>query len=75
MEEEYLRHLHIVFDHFQDQSLGLKPTKCKIFWDKINYLAHHVSREGVWSSKENLKGVAEVALPQITWKSEPSWTW
>ena len=42
-----------------EHNLRLKPTKCKFFWDDVNYLAHHVSKEGLWPSKENLKGVAE----------------
>ena len=63
MEEEHLQPFCIVFDCFQEHNLRLKPAKYKFFWDKINYLAHHVSREGVWSSKENLKAVARFALP------------
>ena len=31
---------------------------CEFFKNKINYLAHHVSKEGVQPSKENLKAVA-----------------
>ena len=64
MEEEHLKCLCIVFDCFWDNNLRLKPTKCEFFWDVINYLAHHVSKEGVWPSKENLKAVVEFALPQ-----------
>ena len=64
MEEEHVQHLHIVFDHFQKHNLKLKPMKCKLFWNEINYLAHHVSKEEVRPSKENLKAVAEFALPQ-----------
>ena len=56
----------IVFDCFQEHNLRLKPTKYEFFWDEINYLAHHVSKEGMWPSKENLKSVAEFA---------PSWTY
>ena len=63
-EEEHLEYLHVVFNYFQEHNFRLKPTKCKFFWDEINYLAHHVSREGVWPSKENLKAVAEFAPPQ-----------
>ena len=63
-EEEHLQHLGYVFDHFQEHSLRLKPTKCEFFWDEINYLAHHVSKEGMWPSNENLKAVAVFALPQ-----------
>ena len=63
MEEEHVKCLPIVFDHFQEHNLRLKPAKCKFFQDEINYLAHHVSKEGVWPSKENLKAVAEFAPP------------
>ena len=59
-----MQYLCIVFDCFQEHNLRLKPTKCKFFWDEINYFAHHISREGVRLSKENLKAVAEFALPR-----------
>ena len=64
MEEEHLQHLHVVFDCFWEHNLKLKPTKCKFFWDEIDYLAHNVSREGVRPSKKNLKDVAKLTPPQ-----------
>ena len=64
MEEEHLQHLCFVFEHFWEQNLKLKTTKCEFFQNKINYLAHYVSREGVRSSKENLKVVAKFTLLQ-----------
>ena len=63
-EEEHLQHLHVVFQHFQEHNLKLKLNKCEFFHDEINYLAHHVSKEGIWPSKENLKAVAEFTPPQ-----------
>ena len=57
MKEEHLKHLHIVFDLFQEHNLRLKPTKCKFFWYEVNCWAHH-------ASKENLKTAAEFAPPQ-----------
>ena len=62
MEEEHIQCLCIVFDHFWEHNLKLKPTKCEFFWSEINYLAHHVYKEGVRPSKENLKVVAELTL-------------
>ena len=41
-----------------------KTNKVQILLDEIKYLAHHVSKEGVRISKENLKAVAELTLPQ-----------
>ena len=63
MEEEYLKCLCVVFHNFWEHNLRLKPSKCEFFRDEINYLAHHVSKEGMQPSKENLKDVAECALP------------
>ena len=64
MEEEHLEHFHVMFNHFQEHNLRLKPTKCEFFKDEIDYLAHHVSKEGVWPGKENLKAGAEFTPPQ-----------
>ena len=63
MEEEHLEHFQVVFDHLWEHNLRLKPTMFKFFWDEINYLVHYVSKEGMWSSKDNLKAVAEFAQP------------
>ena len=68
MGEEHLTCLCIVFDHFWEHNLRLKPTKYKFLWDDINYLAHHVSNEGVQPSEENLKVVAEFTPPQTCTK-------
>ena len=63
--EEHLQHLHVLFDHFQEHNLRIKPAKCEFFWEEINYLAHHISREGVMPSKESLKAVAKFTLPNL----------
>ena len=62
--EEHLQCLCAVFEHFQEHNLKLKLSKCEFFHNEINYLAHHVSKEGIWPSKENLEAVAEFTLPQ-----------
>ena len=63
IEEEHLLCLYIVFECFREHHLKLKVTKCEFFKSEMNYLAHHVSKEGVWSSKENLKAVPEFTPP------------
>ena len=57
--EKYVQCLHVVLDHFWEHNLKLKPTKCEFFWNEINYLGHHVSKEVVRPSKEKLIAVAE----------------
>ena len=63
-EEEHLGCLFIVFEHFQEHNLKLEPSKYEFFCNEINYLAHHVSKEGIQYSKENLKAVPEFAPPK-----------
>ena len=45
----------------REYNLKLKLSKCSLFKEKINYLAHQVSKQGVWPSNTNLKAIAECA--------------
>ena len=45
--EEHLHCLRIVFDCLREYNLKLKPSKCSLFKEEINYLAHKVSKAGV----------------------------
>ena len=45
--EEHLHHLCVVFDHLREYNLKLKPSKCSLFREEINYLAHKVSKAGI----------------------------
>ena len=62
--EEHLQRLCYVFDWLRGYNLKLKPSKCSLFKEEINYLAHQVSKQGVWPSDMNLRAIAECALPQ-----------
>ena len=45
--EEHLHQLCVVFDCLREYNLKLKPSKCSLFREEINYLAHKVSKKGV----------------------------
>ena len=64
MAEEHLHRLHVVFNCLREYNLKLKPLKCSLFQEEINYLAHQVSKKGVWSSNINVKAIAKYAPPQ-----------
>ena len=64
MAEEHLHRLHVVFDQFREYNLKLKPSKCILFKEEINYLGHQVSKEGVQPSDSNLRAITECAPPQ-----------
>ena len=61
--EEHLHQLHVVFDWLREYNLKLKPSKCSLFKEEKNYLAHWVCKQGVQPSNTNLKAIAECALP------------
>ena len=62
-EEQHLERMHVVFDRLREHSLKLKPSKCEVFRTEINYLAHHISKEGVLPSKKNLEAIAQCPPP------------
>ena len=45
--EEHLHQLCVVFDRLREYNLKLRPSKCSLFKEEINYLAHKVSKRGV----------------------------
>ena len=53
-----------MFDQLREYNLKLKPLKCSLFKEEINYLAHRVSKQGVWPSNANLNAIAECAALQ-----------
>ena len=62
--EEHLHCLCVVFDCLREYNLKLKPSKCSLFREEINYLAHKVSKAGICPSDINMKAIAEYAPPQ-----------
>ena len=59
--EEHLHRLHVVFDWLKEYNLKLKASKCSLYKEEINYLAHQVSKQGVQPSDATLKAIAECA--------------
>ena len=51
----------MVFNHLGEYNLKLKPSKCSLFKEEINYLAHKVSKAGIRPSDINMKAIAEFA--------------
>ena len=54
----------MVFERFREFNLKLKPSKCNLFPSEIVYLAHHVSKEGVHPSKDNVHAIEEFPMPE-----------
>ena len=63
-EEEHLECLRVVFECFREFNLKLNPSKCNFFQSEIIYLVHHVSKEGVRPSKDNVSTIEEFPMPE-----------
>ena len=64
MAGEHLHQLCVILDWLREYNLKLKPSKCSLFKESINYLAHEVSKQGVQPNNTNLKAIAKYALLQ-----------
>ena len=49
-----------------EYNLKLKLSKCSLFKEEIIYLAHQVSKQGVWPSDANLMAIPE-CMPAQTY--------
>ena len=63
--QEHIKHLHTVLECFRLHGLKLKPLKCELFKEKIEYLGHSVSSKDVWLSRNNLKAIAKYPEPTM----------
>ena len=63
-EKEHLHHLRMVFAHFLEHGLKLKPSKCHFLQGEITFLGHEISANGMKPSTANLKAIAEMAPPK-----------
>ena len=61
--EEHLHRLKAVFNKLKAAGLKLKPSKCDLFKQQINYLGPVVSKEGVSTDPEKIKAVTEWPQP------------
>ena len=49
--------------HLRAANLNVKPQKCELFLDRLDYMGHKVSREGIRPSKSKVAGPHDWAEP------------
>ena len=57
--EEHLVRLQVVFDKLKAAGLKLKPSKCELFREEINYLGHVVGHKGIATDPKKIEAVTE----------------
>lgn len=62
--ENHLQHLQLVFDRLRSANLKLKPSKCKFALQKVNYLGHIISKDGIEVNPEKIAVVKSFPIPK-----------
>ena len=61
--EEHLQHLQMVFGKLQEHKLKVKLSKCSFGNDKVEYLGHVITREGVAVDPTKIQAIAQWKKP------------
>ncbi len=61
-------HLRVTLDAYRKAGLRMSPKKCSFFVDRVPYLGHEISAEGVRPMTDHLAAIRDWPLPQT--KSE-----
>ena len=59
----HLERLEVVFWKLDEAGLKLKPSKCKLLWQKIVYLVHVVSAQGIATQKGKIEAIKKWPVP------------
>ena len=62
--DTHLERLEEVFHRLQAAGLKLKPSKCTLFGERVHYLGHVVSADGVETDATKIEAVSEWPLPK-----------
>ena len=61
--EQTLERLEFVFERFKLTNLKIKPTKCQLFMEKISFLGHIISPDGIQTDPDKTEKVLNWPLP------------
>ena len=64
--KSHLENLSLVLQRIKDAGLRLKTTKCAFFQDRVNYLGHVVSRDGVSVDQLKVNKVKNWPVPKTS---------
>ena len=61
LEEEHTKHLRIVLQTLRDKQLYVKFSKCELWLEKVVFLGHVISAEGVYVDPKKIEVI-------LSWK-------
>lgn len=63
LEEQHLTDVTKVLEKLKEEDLRLKPSKCKLFCEGVEFLGFWVDKEGVHTSENKIKAVVDWPQP------------
>ena len=65
--EEHVQRLRSVLQKLRAAGLKLKPSKCEFFKDRISYLGHIVSKDGVETDPKKIQVIVDWPVPKTVY--------
>ena len=62
--EEHIEQLRKVFEKLDEVGLRLKPSKCEFFKDRLEYLGHIVSKDGIETNPKKIMAIVKWPRPK-----------
>jgi hypothetical protein len=62
--DEHLKRLEQVIAKINEHNLKISPSKCSFFQEKVNFLGHVVSGEGISTDPEKIAAVTRWPIPK-----------
>jgi len=63
-QQELLERLHTIFAFLHNVGLKVKPSKCSLFKERISFLGHMVSAQGINPQEEKIKSIQDWPVPK-----------
>ena len=61
--EQAVKNLKTVFDRLRSANLTLKPSKCDLFQQKVSFLGHIVSKQGIQCDPDKINSIESWPVP------------
>ena len=61
--DEHVQHLQMVLERFQKYGVVINPSKCELGVIKLQFLGHHVDKEGIQPLQEKVFAIKNFPLP------------
>jgi mannitol/fructose-specific phosphotransferase system IIA component (Ntr-type) len=63
-EEEHEKHLRMVLQVLREHQLYAKLSKCSFYQERIHYLGHIISKDGIVVDPEKIEAIKEWSAPR-----------